>query len=148
MINGHSSPSTKYNVTAYKKIPCTNGFRCKTGNCLDWKLVCNNKQDCDDGSDEGGTCGKFKSTLFRTFLSNFYLIFTDTACENNPCQQMCVKTPSGSRCDCYEGYKLEGNAKSCTEIKYCEQYPPLCAQMCEQIGHSYQCTCFSGYQVR
>lgn len=40
------------------QVPCENGFRCKTGHCIDMWLVCNGHENCYDGSDEHGSCGK------------------------------------------------------------------------------------------
>lgn len=41
------------------QVPCESGFRCKTGHCIEMKLVCNGIENCYDGSDEHGSCGKF-----------------------------------------------------------------------------------------
>lgn len=62
------------------QVPCTDGFRCKTGHCINITLLCNGEEDCYDGSDEQGVC--------------------ETSCQykNNPCEHICVRTPSGPVC--------------------------------------------------
>lgn len=40
------------------QIPCEDGFRCKTGHCIELTMVCNGVENCYDGSDEYGSCGK------------------------------------------------------------------------------------------
>nr|QQK84939.1 vitellogenin receptor [Chrysoperla nipponensis] len=128
MNKNQDGSSMKFNMTAYKKIPCTNGFRCKSGQCIEWKFVCNKENDCEDESDEGGNC--------------------ENACTSHPCQQICIKTPSGSKCDCLSGFKLNGDAKTCENINECEIYPPVCAQNCEEYEDTYRCSCYSQYQLR
>ena len=110
--------------------PCTHGFRCKNGYCLDLNMVCNGKQDCDDGSDEGGLC--------------------EEACNarNNPCSQKCLKTPNGSTCSCNEGFELTLDGQSCIDVKECSKDPPLCSQICSEVPGSFICSCFDGYILR
>lgn len=112
------------------KEPCVDKFQCKTGNCIEWSLVCNEKQDCLDGSDEGGMCS--------------------TACNglNNPCNQMCVKTPTGPKCKCGEGFELQGDGKHCLDIDECDVYPPVCSQICHNNPGDYQCNCYQGFVIR
>jgi hypothetical protein len=39
---------------------CTE-YTCKDGGCISMSLVCNEEQNCLDGSDEGGQCGKYNA---------------------------------------------------------------------------------------
>jgi hypothetical protein len=36
-------------------------YHCESGECISKSLVCNKKQNCQDGSDEGGQCGKYNA---------------------------------------------------------------------------------------
>lgn len=71
-------------------ITCTDKYQCKNGKCIDFTSVCNGVNDCFDGSDEEGTCNTSCNSL------------------NNPCTQICLKTPNGATCRCENGYYLMG----------------------------------------
>ena len=47
--------------------PCSGElmFACNSGMCVLKAFVCDDSEDCDDGSDEVG-CGKFKSRLLNS----------------------------------------------------------------------------------
>lgn len=111
-------------------VPCANGFRCKNGNCLDLRFVCNGAEDCYDGSDEHGACA------------------TSCKANTNPCSQECVKTPAGPMCDCHTGYRLLGDGQTCADVKECSQEPPICSQLCTEMLGSFSCGCREGYILR
>lgn len=111
-------------------VPCAGGFRCKNGNCLDLSFVCNGQEDCYDGSDEHGACD-------GSCLTN-----------SNPCDQKCVKTPSGPMCACHDGYQLLGDGQTCADIKECGMDPPICSQLCTETPGSFICGCRNGYVLR
>ncbi|XP_060527930.1 putative vitellogenin receptor [Cylas formicarius] len=111
-------------------VPCDDGFRCKTGACVNLELLCNNKQDCYDGSDENGLCSKSCDTL------------------NNPCSQECIRTPAGPMCKCKSGYKLIGDGHTCTDIDECQQEPLVCSQICINKEGYFTCDCYDGYLLR
>lgn len=50
--------------------PCED-FSCKSGECLPMHLVCDGRQNCDDGSDEGKNCGKVEGFKTTTILHCF-----------------------------------------------------------------------------
>ncbi|KAF5274097.1 hypothetical protein FQR65_LT04495 [Abscondita terminalis] len=110
--------------------PCDNKYRCKNGKCIDKRLVCNSLNDCDDNSDESGSC--------------------TSACsrDNNPCAQICMKTPHGPQCECDKGFKLRGDGKSCIDVKECLKEPPVCSQVCQERHGSYSCGCHEGFVLR
>ncbi|XP_050301092.1 vitellogenin receptor isoform X2 [Anthonomus grandis grandis] len=114
----------------FSHVPCDDGFRCKNGACISLKLLCDEKNDCYDESDEGSFCSK--------------------SCEqmNNPCQQECIRTPSGPMCRCKEGYRLMGDGYSCKDINECELDPPVCSQLCRNIEGGVSCLCYENYSLR
>ncbi|KAF5291298.1 hypothetical protein FQA39_LY03449 [Lamprigera yunnana] len=118
-------------VTVQKLLsPCDNKFRCKNGKCIEKSLVCNQINNCDDGSDESGMCSMACSR------------------ENNPCTQICNKTPSGPQCDCGKGFVLRGDGRTCIDVKECLAEPPVCSQICDDLQGSYQCKCQEGFVLR
>lgn len=40
------------------QVPCEEGYRCKSGHCIDMHTVCDGVENCYDGSDEYGSCGE------------------------------------------------------------------------------------------
>ncbi|RZC40516.1 vitellogenin receptor, partial [Asbolus verrucosus] len=120
----HSSPPNKLLVT------CNDNFQCVSGNCIDMSLVCNGERDCHDGSDEGGVCS--------------------TSCNaiNNPCSQICIKTPTGPMCKCQQGFHLHGDGQNCQDIDECENHPPVCSQICHNTAGGHLCDCYEGFIMR
>jgi Low-density lipoprotein receptor domain class A. len=39
-------------------VPCLE-YTCNNGECISMLYVCNKEEDCTDGSDEHGRCGKY-----------------------------------------------------------------------------------------
>ncbi|XP_030759399.1 putative vitellogenin receptor [Sitophilus oryzae] len=114
----------------YHYKPCENGFRCKSGACISLDLLCNDKHDCYDESDEGGLCSK---SCDRTF---------------NPCSQKCIRTPAGPMCVCDKGYRLKGDGRSCEDINECDQSPPVCSQICVNTPGDHLCDCYENFTLR
>ncbi|GAB0094384.1 Putative vitellogenin receptor [Sergentomyia squamirostris] len=102
-------------------------FHCREDACIEWHAVCDGQLDCENGADESATC--------------------KTACQNNPCDQKCVASPSGPVCSCNVGYTLAGNKKSCIDVDECKEYNP-CAQECTNTEGSYRCSCQPGFLLR
>ncbi|CAG9766392.1 unnamed protein product [Ceutorhynchus assimilis] len=114
----------------FSHLPCDDGFRCKSGACIPLELLCNNKHDCFDESDEGGLCSKSCDAI------------------NNPCDQECIRTPSGPMCRCKPGYRLMGDGHTCKDINECEQDPPVCSQLCQDREGGFTCDCYQGFILR
>ncbi|KOC62359.1 Vitellogenin receptor [Habropoda laboriosa] len=102
-------------------------FKCSNGVCLPFDKVCDGKADCLDRSDEFGECA--------------------IACtKNNPCSNMCHRTPVGPVCSCRSGYKLSSDLKSCEDIDECKENS--CSQICHNTKGSFTCSCNEGYIIR
>lgn len=109
---------------------CNEDFRCRNRKCINIELVCNNKDDCGDNSDEDGAC------------------LESCSGGNNPCSQICRRTPAGPQCYCRSGYKLRGDGHTCVDVKECSLEPPACSQICDEQPGSFVCSCYAGYVLR
>lgn len=114
--------------------PCdASMYDCHDGQCVDRTRVCDGVSDCETGADEGPLCQTAcKST---------------SATKNRVCAHKCRPTPAGAVCSCFDGYKLEGNKRSCIDINECEEFD-ACAQICQNNIGSYQCSCFPNFMLR
>lgn len=93
------------------------------GTCLAYEKVCDNVNDCSGGDDENGTCS--------------------TACRDKTCDQKCIATPKGAKCECLDGYQLSGAGdKTCVDIDECKVLN-LCSQDCTNTKGSFRCSCRS-----
>lgn len=110
-------------------LPCKETqFECTSGTCIEWDKVCDSFNDCINGADEGGEC--------------------NTSCNNEqPCEQKCTKSPTGPICGCRDGFKLNSDKKTCTDINECTTGNHPCAQKCENTIGSYRCSCFGDFQL-
>nr|CAD7447975.1 unnamed protein product [Timema bartmani] len=106
--------------TGYTRGPCKE-FSCQNGDCIPFDSVCNNIEDCSDKSDEGGQC--------------------DSSCHTTSCDQLCQRSPSGSRCSCHSGYTLLDDGKTCEDVDECLASPGPCAQICDNTPGSFVCSC-------
>nr|XP_034189705.1 vitellogenin receptor isoform X1 [Osmia lignaria] len=102
-------------------------FKCSNGVCLPFDKVCDRVADCTDQTDEFGQCS--------------------TSCtKENPCKNICYKTPLGPVCGCGSGYQLSNDLKSCEDIDECEQN--ICSQICHNTNGSFICSCHEEYVLR
>lgn len=115
------------NSTYYRPACSHKEFKCKDDDCIDWDRVCDEKEDCKDGSDENGTC--------------------ETSCRDGPCEQKCQKSPNGPVCSCHDGYELHSDKTSCQDINECKNGDLPCAQKCDNTIGSYHCSCFAGFAL-
>nr|AHN48901.1 vitellogenin receptor [Panonychus citri] len=107
--------------------PCRDGsFPCGSGDCVDFKNVCDRIPNCLDQSDEGDHC--------------------DVACaySNGNCSHICHPSPKGAICSCRPGFFLGADGKTCTDIDECAQ-DGFCSQFCDNYPGGAKCTCAEGY---
>ncbi|XP_043473128.1 vitellogenin receptor-like isoform X2 [Leptopilina heterotoma] len=106
-------------------------FKCDDGACISFNKVCNGIYDCSDKSDEQGQCESSCNTT-------------------SSCEQICIKSPKGSVCQCAQGYKLQEDEKSCKDIDECllMEGTKFCSQICINSVGSYKCDCYKGYSLR
>ncbi|KAK7572041.1 hypothetical protein V9T40_014513 [Parthenolecanium corni] len=52
VINDTTRETSKDQMASYDTSQGSNQFQCVSGHCIDQKLTCNGKRDCDDGTDE------------------------------------------------------------------------------------------------
>uniref|UniRef100_A0A8C5T320 Matrilin 3 n=1 Tax=Malurus cyaneus samueli TaxID=2593467 RepID=A0A8C5T320_9PASS len=73
------------------------------------------------------------------------------------CDQICVSNNGSYVCDCYEGYTLNPDKKTCsgffsepcltTAMDMCAPGRHDCAQVCVRNDGSYSCDCYEGYTL-
>lgn len=63
------------------------------------------------------------------------------------CDQICVSNNGSYVCDCYEGYTLNPDKKTCSAMNMCAPGRHDCAQVCLSNDGSYSCDCYEGYTL-
>ena len=79
---------------------CVSDFRfykCLTGECIPREKVCDNMFDCPKSDDEGQDCQQM-------------------GCKSLNCSQMCLVSKTGPKCICGEGFVLDRNGITCSQI--------------------------------
>ncbi|NWT70690.1 MATN3 protein, partial [Prunella himalayana] len=63
------------------------------------------------------------------------------------CQQLCVSNGASHLCDCYEGYTLNPDKRTCSAVDMCAPGRHECDQICVSNNGSYVCDCYEGYTL-
>lgn len=69
-------------------------------------------------------------------------------CENQVCHQKCINTWGSFNCVCEQGYNMEPDGRTCTDIDECSIFRGrgnLCVGICVNDPGSFKCTCPDGY---
>nr|XP_033952184.1 low-density lipoprotein receptor-related protein 2-like isoform X8 [Pseudochaenichthys georgianus] len=107
-------------------------FQCGSGECVDPSLVCNGLTNCADRSDEGAGCAQHNCSSLSA----------------PRCEEYCVSTPTGPRCYCAAGFRLQSSALYCVEIDECNTVlQAVCKHTCLNTQGSYICSCFPGFYL-
>ncbi|NWI26211.1 MATN3 protein, partial [Sula dactylatra] len=80
--------------------------------------------------------------------------FRETFCAVNvcalgthDCEQVCVSNGGSYLCDCYEGYTLNPDKRTCSAVDLCAPGRHECDQICVSNNGSYGCECYEGYTL-
>uniref|UniRef100_A0A8C5UEH1 EGF-like domain-containing protein n=2 Tax=Passeriformes TaxID=9126 RepID=A0A8C5UEH1_9PASS len=127
----HSDEAPKNPRCSSPEHKCNDSFfLCKNGNCIAEALLCDNNNDCADGSDE---LNCFINECLNKKLSG--------------CSQECEDLKIGYKCRCRPGFRLKDDGKTCIDIDECSTTYP-CSQKCINTLGSYKCLCTEGYKLR
>jgi len=67
---------------------------------------------------------------------------------NGGCSQMCNSDGNGMVCSCKEGFRLEADGKSCSEMtESCAKSNGGCSQLCATVSGKIKCLCVDGYRL-
>ncbi|XP_075055508.1 prolow-density lipoprotein receptor-related protein 1 [Mixophyes fleayi] len=105
-------------------------YLCKNGKCIPEHLLCDNNNDCGDGSDE---LNCFVNECLNKRMSG--------------CSQECEDLKIGFKCRCRPGFRLKDDGKTCVDIDECTTTYP-CSQKCINTIGSFRCLCVEGYEMR
>ncbi|XP_060089513.1 matrilin-3 isoform X2 [Heteronotia binoei] len=63
------------------------------------------------------------------------------------CEQICVTSDGSWHCDCYEGYTLNPDKRTCSIRETCASGTHNCEQICVSTDDSWRCDCYEGYTL-
>uniref|UniRef100_A0A8D2MAC6 Matrilin-3 n=1 Tax=Zonotrichia albicollis TaxID=44394 RepID=A0A8D2MAC6_ZONAL len=89
-----------------------------------------------------GVIEKLTSRFRETFCAE-----SVCALGSQGCQQLCVSDGASHLCDCYEGYTLNPDKKTCSAVDPCAPGRHECDQICVSNNRSYVCDCYEGYTL-
>ncbi|TRZ17442.1 hypothetical protein HGM15179_009696 [Zosterops borbonicus] len=91
------------------------------------------------------TYGVIEKLTFR-FRETFCAVNV-CALGTHGCQQVCVSNGASHLCDCYEGYTLNPDKRTCSAANVCAPGRHDCEQVCVRDDLSYTCDCHQGYTL-
>ncbi|XP_070561368.1 complement component C1q receptor-like [Ptychodera flava] len=68
-----------------------------------------------------------------------------TPCDTYGCEQRCTEGPDGPVCSCENGYSLDTDNFTCSDIDECAAGTSGCSQICTNTNGGSECSCFDGY---
>nr|XP_032823068.1 low-density lipoprotein receptor-related protein 1-like isoform X2 [Petromyzon marinus] len=105
-------------------------FLCANGRCVGESQLCDNRDNCEDGSDERN-CNVNECSDRRV----------------SGCTQDCIDLRIGYKCKCRPGFQLKNDGKTCIDVDECRTAYP-CSQTCVNTHGSFKCLCEDGYRAR
>ncbi|GLV45668.1 faulty attraction [Carabus blaptoides fortunei] len=68
----------------------------------------------------------------------------DSHAEHCHCEHICLQ--SNTQCDCFNGFRLRNDGRTCKDINECKENKRLCSHECQNLPGSYRCLCPDGYR--
>ncbi|XP_026666589.1 serine protease nudel-like isoform X2 [Ceratina calcarata] len=130
-----------------------NGFRCKMGQCIPPKQICNGVSDCRDKEDENPVyCAQYRNNCEDTTGCSCKV--TEIRCKNGKCvdkSAFCdgkIDCSDGSdepeTCSCAEYLKLTIPERLCDGVRHCFDKTDESPDLCPCKDSSFQCRTMSG----
>ncbi|PNJ43890.1 MATN2 isoform 14, partial [Pongo abelii] len=63
------------------------------------------------------------------------------------CEHSCVSSEDSFACQCFEGYILREDGKTCRRKDVCQAIDHGCEHICVNSDNSYTCKCLEGFQL-
>ncbi|XP_077993853.1 uncharacterized protein LOC144447650 [Glandiceps talaboti] len=127
-LAGYTGTNCQLNINECSTNPCANG------QCQD--LIDMYQCICDDGW-EGTDCDQDVDECASD--------------STNDCEQECNNVEitvdsRGYQCSCLDGYTLNGDNSTCTEIDECDTNPCQNGGVCTDLINAYECQCSTGWE--